>query len=324
MAQAERLQKIHRWLAAGRCVPRERMLNELEVSYSTLKRDIAFLRDRFHIPIVWVAQLRGWQIDKQCSGSQHEVPGLWLSSEEIHALLTMQHLLSALDAGRLLQPHVSALQRCLRQVLESGAALDAHVERRIRILPMSARRIDLPQFQVVGSALAHCRRLRIRYHARSDDQVSEREVSPQRLVHYRDNWYLDAWCHWREGLRSFSIDAIKDARLLEQPAIELAETELDAELGAGYGIFSGKAVQTAQLRFARRSARWVAAERWHPNQIGRWDHQGRWLLSVPFADPRELVRDILRHVPDVEVLAPDELRDEVLRRLADGVRGMTG
>ena len=44
MAQLERLQKISQWLAAGRCVPRERMLRELEVSTSTLKRDIAFLR----------------------------------------------------------------------------------------------------------------------------------------------------------------------------------------------------------------------------------------------------------------------------------------
>jgi predicted DNA-binding transcriptional regulator YafY len=63
----------------------------------------------------------------------------------------------------------------------------------------------------------------------------------------------------------------------------------------------------------------VAAERWHADQHGRWDAEGRWLLSLPFADPRELVMDILRHVPEVEVLAPEELQEEVVRRVREGL-----
>ncbi|MDT8429578.1 MAG: WYL domain-containing protein [Pseudomonadales bacterium] len=49
---------------------------------------------------------------------------------------------------------------------------------------------------------------RIKYSSRSKEELSERWVSPQRLVYYRDNWYLDAWCHLREGLRMFSIDRL--------------------------------------------------------------------------------------------------------------------
>lgn len=56
--------------------------------------------------------------------------------------------------------------------------------------------------------------MRIRYHSRSKDERTERVVSPQRLIYYRDNWYLDAWDHLREALRSFSIDRIRGAPLL--------------------------------------------------------------------------------------------------------------
>jgi predicted DNA-binding transcriptional regulator YafY len=189
------------------------------------------------------------------------------------------------------------------------------VARRVRVLTVGARRMQLPHFQAVATALLQRKRLAIGYRGRSRGDATEREVSPQRLVHYRDNWYLDGWCHWRQALRSFSVDAMARVRVLDDPAVEIDDAELDVTLGAGYGIFAGREVQWATLRFSAERARWVAAERWHTRQHGRWDAEGRWVLSVPFADPRELVMDILRHVPEVEVIGPQELHDEVLRRL---------
>ena len=170
-------------------------------------------------------------------------------------------------------------------------------------------------FQAVGSALLRRRRLQIGYHGRGRDQTRDREVSPQRLVHYRDNWYLDAWCHAARGLRSFAVDAVRGASVLDKTAIDVNEAELNAVLGAGYGIYAGKRVQWARLRFSAERAGWVAAETWHPRQRGRFEPAGTYVLELPYADPRELVMDILRHVPEVEMLGPAALRDEVRRKL---------
>jgi predicted DNA-binding transcriptional regulator YafY len=184
--------------------------------------------------------------------------------------------------------------------------------------------LQVPHFQTAAHAVLQRRRLRLRYQARGTGEITEREISPQRLVHYRENWVLDAWCHRRDELRSFSVDAILDAHVLHAAAIGMADEELDDILGSGYGIFAGKTVQRARLRFTPERARWVAAERWHPKQRGWFDADGGWVLDLPYADPRELVMDILRHVPDVEVLWPDELADEVRRRLVEGLRRMGG
>jgi len=326
VAQHDRLYKLSHWLDGGRVVSREFLLHELEVSLSTLKRDIAKLRDQYNAPVEWDAERGGWYLDRSqpSVGPQFELPGLWFSAEEIHALLTMQHLLAHLDAGGLLGPHIEPLMKRLHQLLGSGAPPKADVARRIRVQTVGARRVHLPHFQALGSALLRRQRMVIAYRGRSRADLTEREVSPQRLVHYRDNWYLDAWCHLRQALRSFSVDAIEQVRVLDRPAIDVADAELDEVLGSGYGIFAGRAVKWAGLRFTAARARWVAAETWHPKQRGRFDAQGRWLLELPYADPRELVMDILRHVPEVEVLWPEELAGEVKAKLAAGLGRIDG
>jgi predicted DNA-binding transcriptional regulator YafY len=322
VAQTDRHYKIRQWLATGRCVPRSQLLEDLEVSPATLKRDIALLRDRLNMPIAWDPERRGWRLDRTQAtpATQYELPGLWFSAEEIHALLTMQHLLANLDAGGLLGPHIEPLMKRLSQLLGTGAPPQADIARRIRVQTVGSRRILLPNFQAVGGALLRRKRVAITYRSRSRDERTEREVSPQRMVHYRDNWYLDAWCHTRLALRSFSVDAIEQVQALERAAIDVPESQLDQVLGAGYGIFAGQQVGWARLRFTPERARWVAAERWHPQQRGQFDAEGRWQLDLPYADPRELVMDILRHVPEVEVMWPEELAEQVRERLVAGIR----
>jgi len=169
----------------------------------------------------------------------------------------------------------------------------------------------LDHFSTVGAAVIKRVRLQITYHARSTDETTEREISPQRLVHYRDNWYLDGWCHRRHGLRSFAVDSIRAAVTLDKPARDVAERTLNAWVDAGYGIFSGESVTWARLRFSAARARWVATEAWHPQQRSSIDGEGRCVLELPYADDRELVQDILRHGGEVEVLDPPELRRKV-------------
>ena len=322
MSTLERLYQIDQLLAERAAVSRQELLARLGVSWATLKRDLAYLRDRLNAPIVYDRDLGGYRFEKERPrvGPQYELPGLWFSAEEIHALLTMQHLLSHLDSGGLLGPQIQPLLARLTGLLGAADNPAEEVQRRIRILSVGAREFHLDHFQAVGSALLRRRRLTIRYHARGSDEVTEREVSPQRLVHYRDNWYLDAWCHLRDGLRSFAVDAIEAASMLDRRARDVADKRLDEVLGSGYGIFSGDDVTWATLRFSAARARWVGAERWHARQTSRLLKDGSLELRLPYADDRELIMDILKHGSACEVMAPKALRvrvaDELRRALA--------
>ncbi|NIR31255.1 MAG: YafY family transcriptional regulator [Gammaproteobacteria bacterium] len=319
MDRTERFYKIHRLLNDRRCVPLEAFLDELGVSRATFKRDLEYMRDRLHAPIVWDRAHGGYRYEAQDPHAPpFALPGLWFNASEIHALLTMQHLLQNIQPG-LLEPHVQPLLARIRMLLQSGDHSAVEVGKRIRILDMAARPVMPRHFETVCDALLSRRRLHLVHYNRARDVTTERDVSPQRLVHYRDNWYLDAWCHLRRGLRSFAVDSIRDARMLEQTAQDVADGTLDAELGSGYGIFAGRDTRTARLRFTPLRARWVADERWHPQQRGYRDEEGYYVLEVPYSDPRELIMDVLKHGAEVEVLDPPELREALAQALERAV-----
>jgi len=134
-------------------------------------------------------------------------------------------------------------------------------------------------------------------------------------VHYRNNWYLDAWCHVRNDLRAFAVDSIRRAEILEKRAKDVSEKMLKEVLGAGYGIFAGKTVRWVTLLFSPERSRWVASERWHPEQKGRYLDDGRYELKVPYSNDPELLMDILKYGADCEVVAPKELREKVAKEV---------
>jgi predicted DNA-binding transcriptional regulator YafY len=314
MDRTERFYRIERLLRERKVVPRRAFLEALEVSLATFKRDLEYLRERLEVPIEWNADKGGYELG---SGRRFELPGLWFNDSEIHALLLMDAMLADLTPG-LLEGHVAPLRARLEMLLEEGQVPAPEVRKRVRVLRQAARSLRPGVFEVVAAATFKRRRLRIAYAARSTGVGSERVVSPQRLVLYRDNWYLDAWCHLREGLRKFSVDAVASAAMLDEKAKPVDMKTVERELDRGYGIFAGRNVDWASLRFSPNRARWVAHERWHAAQRGRLEPDGAYVLELPFSDTRELVMDILRHGADVEVLGPPSLRAAV----ADEVRRM--
>ena len=319
MNQLERSYKIDQLLNDRGVVSFDDLMHALEVSRATLKRDLAYLRNRLNAPIVHDRIAGGYRFDraKKEVDRQYELPGLWFSAEEIHALLTMQHLLANLDTGGLLGPHIKPLLSRLNGLIGAADNPAEEVVKRIRILTVGARHVPLDNFQAIGSALLRRKRLIVQYAARGTGEVTERELSPQRLIHYRDNWYLDAWCHLREELRSFSVDAIQRVELLEAKAHDLPDEMLNDVLGSGYGIFSGKDVKWATLRFSPLRARWVASEKWHSKQIGQLLADGSYELKVPYSNDPELLMDILKYGADCEVVGPVELREKVAKSLQD-------
>jgi predicted DNA-binding transcriptional regulator YafY len=320
MDRTERFYKIEQLLHDRRVASFDDIQSELEVSRATLKRDFQYLRDRLNAPIVYDREAGGYRFDAPVGKAKSfALPGLWFNASEIHALLMMQNLLEEVQPG-LLGPQIAPLQTRLKSLLGSRDDAPEEVARRVRIVHAAKRRADLRYFEVIASALLKRHRLTIRHWNRGRDEETEREVSPQRMVFYRDNWYLDAWCHLREEVRSFGVDAIRHAALLEKKATDVAAKRLDEMLGAGYGIFAGEKVQWAKLRFTPEAARWVATEQWHPRQKATTDESGHYLLELPYSNPTELVMDILRHGANVEVLAPASLRLAVRDEMATALK----
>ena len=313
MKSFEHVYRLHRLLKSRRYpVPFERVMEELDCSRATTKRVLAYLRDVLGAPMETSREPRGYRYTDEA----YELPGFWFSSEELQSLLTLQQLLATFQPG-LLDDALDPLRERLDQILKSQGLKAANADR-IRLLRAAARSPG-KHFAVLAAAVLQRQRLRIEYEARGTQQVTEREISPQRLTHYRDNWYLDAWCHKSSGLRTFAVDCVRSAEALDKAAQDVAAERLTQELGGSYGIFSGAPTATAILRFTPERARWIAAETWHPQQQGAWLADGSYELSVPYHRDEELILDVLRYGHEVEVVAPPELRLAVAERLSKAV-----
>jgi predicted DNA-binding transcriptional regulator YafY len=233
-------------------------------------------------------------------------------------------LLSELDSEGVISRHLQPLLERIHDMLGSGDADAKTLLKRVKIISAAKRPVPSRHFELVGEALLQRRRLRMRYLTRGRGEVGEREVSPQRLVHYRSTWYLDAWCHQRERLLRFALDAVEAAEVLEQKARELPLKAVEAELDAGYGIFAGSRAQWATLHFAPAAAQWVSREEWHPLQKSRWLADGHYELRLPYVSETELVRDVLRHGGEVRVQTPESLRAAVCEQLRAALAAQAG
>lgn len=230
MNKTERIFKIEQLIAARKLVSFNVLQDELEVSRATLKRDLEYLRSRMKTPIVYDREANGYRLGgKRGETARVEFPGMWFNASEAAALLTMQHLLSDLQPG-LLARHVEPLLERLKSLLESADHSFREIQRRVRIIHLGRKAPQPKFFEVAASALLNRRQLKIVFHSRGTNETTERAVSPQRLVCYRENWYLDAWCHLRQDIRSFAVDGIRQAELLDQSAREIADRELDEVL----------------------------------------------------------------------------------------------
>jgi proteasome accessory factor C len=319
MDKFDRIFQLHTILANRRTpIDAESLMARLECSRATLFRIIASMKDHLGAPIEFSPDAGGFRYMQGERDESYQLPGLWFSAAELQSLAVMQRLLGDLGGG-LLGEQVAAIGKRLSHLISHRRLNLGEAAARLRF-PRIASRVAGEAFQVAASATLQRRKLWFEYHARGSDRRSERTVSPQRLTHYRETWYLDAWDDESNELRTFSVDRMRRPRVLDGAAYDVPDTELDAHYTSSYGIFSGRADKLAVLRFSPERARWVADEEWHPEQQGRSLPDGSYELTIPYRDARELVMDIMRHGPHVEVVSPESLRVEVRDQLVKAVR----
>ena len=307
MERTERIALLHGLLSRNRYgLSNDRLMQEAQCSRSTLYRDLSFMRDTLGAPLEHEGDpARVWRYVYQ-GADTFQLPGVWLSADELYALMLAQQVLQRSGAG-LLSQALGPLQPRIHKILgDKARRLD-----RLRVLRTQARNANQSVFRIVTEAVLEGRQLRFTYEARSTQQDRERLVSPQRLTHHRDNWYLDAWDPAPAALRRYALDRIRKPELTDQPAHDIPITQLDTHQAAGYGIFAGPVSATATIRFSPHAARWIADEHWHPKQRQRVLPDGSLELTIPYAQPRELLMDIQRYGADAEVLAPPELRQQM-------------
>ena len=264
----------------------------------------------FGVTIIRDSKSKKFRFDLS-KGELTELPGLWFKKAELEALVCLQHAITGLQKGymdELLMPFKNRFAPLLRA---QGIDITAWNER-FKILSIFTRQVDNLTFEIIADAVLYQKKVLINYRKLGQKDSQERVISPQTLVRYRDNWYVDAWCHLREDLRTFSLNRILSACKLKEKGKVIPIDILERHFGEAFGIFSGPVNATAEILFTGTAAYEVSQECWHPRQEGYWnDEHNEYRLKIPYGEKTELIMDILKWGDQAEVLKPLDLRQEI-------------
>ena len=323
MAKSESIADLFKILKQSRYPVTKKMLEEkLECSTATVERYIQALRDTHRLNIVYDHELKGYQLEHD-DETDLELPSHLFTTQEINALLLIEQIINNLEPGFLasdtqaLKDHLAIMREKLSGSKEELAG------NRIRMINIGKRQGNIKYLTLVTQAVLQGKQITIRYGGRSGEkspiqQMTEdlsRTLSPQRLTHYRDNWYLDAWCHSQNALRTFALERIHELEVHKISRKTLSHDALNEHYGLTFGIFGGEVKGIAQLKFTPHRSQWVAEEIWHKDQTGKWLDDGSYQLDIPYGTDLELIGDILKYGDQVEVLAPPILRNRVAEQV---------
>jgi proteasome accessory factor C len=314
MVQWEKVIELHRILAASHGFrKRDDLTEQLHCSRATFYRLVDILRHVFEAPLDCSHRYHGYKYDLK-DGKTFELPGLWFKTEELECLICLEAIASSLQKGYLTEAF-SAFRVRLERLLKAQKITLANWRERFKVIPIASRKTDSRVFQKVAQAVLHRNQLEVDHQKLTKDKPDTRRISPQTLLRYRDNWYVDGWCHESNKLRTFALNRISRAEIKPGKAKQIPRQELDEFFGASYGIFTGPAVQTAEILFTGFAAKEIPQEEWHPKQQGEIRPDGNYVLRIPYSDSTELLMDILRWGENAQVLGPEPLRLEIERKI---------
>jgi len=192
--------------------------------------------------------------------------------------------------------------------------------------PLATIRIAAPTMEksasvreFIDDALTHQRRLTMTYLVPTRDEVTERVVEPQQVVLAHGHLYLRAWCLLAGGERTFRVDRILDAKVVDEP-IDPMHVEPDSSTAGQVltaGIFSaGVEPQMVTLDLSP-AGRWIAE--YAPVQSQSSLDDGGVRVEIAVADERWIERLVLQAGGNARVVAPHSLAERLAQQSTEAL-----
>jgi len=283
---------------------RRDLAQRFEVSERMIQKDLDVIRHGLKLALLHSPEGYYFEEVPRLPALQYSFPealALLLAVQAARQISGIGSLELAAAAARLEALFPPEFTPLLRQVV-SQPVVTAQREHRQQML------------MLLNRALVEGRKVRMVYETRSrGGEVSERVVCPYHIMPYVRSWQLIAHCERRDEVIMFKVDRIREATLLDERYRIPDDFDLDAYLGATWGLMRGEAGEPVDvvLRFGPEAGAWVAEEYWHPSQQVEEQPDGSVLFKLHIAVTPEFVNWLLYYGRRVEVLEPLGLRVRV-------------
>ena len=327
-ALAERLIHVLFKLVRRPC-SRQELAREFGVDAKTIRRDLDVLSLEYPIEECRIGRETHYRF---ADGFKFDFPNIEI--EELAVLLLAQESIAgigitagdsfyAANAGSLLDKIRKSLPRGVREKMDALAKVYGSA-----VVPSKDFSAHSATIDRLASCAVRNKKVEIRYHGLNSNRLESRAVDPYAVYFDPDGATLKlvAFDTEKSRLSVFSVDRIVNLKETGETFARPADFDLGEYLNEN--CFNGihGAPVTVRLKAVGITARIFAERKFHPSQkiVERKQRRGSSpetiTIEMRVASGRGLIRFILSHLPNIEVVAPREIRSEVRKVLEDGLK----
>lgn len=298
------------YLQAGNVVKAKELAVLLETDLKTIYRDIESLR-MAQIPIESIpGRYGGYYIPKDF---YLKVPGM--TSDEVAVLFFAGEILTKENGFMFEKDFKSALSKIKNSLSSEEIKMSSGKISSITYEIESMKtKIWEDTFYIIERAISQKISLLVKYYTLSRDEIRRRLLNPYHLIYKSGAWYLIAFCHWRQKIKTFRVDRIQS---IEETDIMFEIPEhfsLKEYLKNSWQITRGDEIQV-KVRFFPPAARYVKEMKWLPTQEIKKEVNGNIIFTANVSGIIEIKRWILGYGSQAEVLEPKSLRNEIISEI---------
>lgn len=304
----ERYYWFHNKIKKGTFPNAKTLADYFEISQKQAQRDIEFIKDRLGAPLIYDSSRKGYLYENQ----SFEMPPIWISENEVVALSLATKLSATIPDNKLKQSIRNLLNKIFKNFTTEKISLES-LTTKVSVKNIEYYKTDSDIFQKVIISLFKQETIDITYYSPHKKELTKRSIIPLHLLCYMGRWFLIAYCNEKKDLRSFSLSRIRELKP-SSDKMELPELKQDVKafIKQNFGsIFSIDNHKEVCLKFSTKVADWIKEQIWHEAQEITENTDGSVCLRFKVADFRELKGEIMKYGASVEVLYPEELKQEI-------------
>lgn len=287
------------------------LAEEFELANRTARRNINYMRDYLGVPLEYHPVHKGYFY----SDDSFSMPPLQVSQEELLALLLARNLLSS-SADGLISDSIKKVCKKIFSATGSFGLTELRMDEMFSAAWNGYSPAQADVFRVTADGLLRRRTLSFTYRSPRRNETVSRLVEPHHLQHYMGSWVMLGWCRERQNWRKFYLARMESTVVGDQSFVPRPIKQWEFLVDGSYGIFQGRETKDVVLLFSPQRSRWIREQIWHPRQVIEERENGSLQLTVPVADFREIKLRVLQYGADVEVMIPQELRDEIRKEIS--------
>ncbi|MDR9502177.1 MAG: WYL domain-containing protein [Desulfurivibrionaceae bacterium] len=281
---------------------------EWEVSSKTIQRDLDYLRYQLEAPLTYSATQRGYYYTEP----RYHLPAMDVKESDLFAIYLAEKLLQQYE-GTPVYHNLCQVFRKIEDSLPAKTSLGPGSDfSRFTFFSAAQTMISPGIWQAVFEGLRSLHSLEISYQAAaSGGRSSRRRIDPYHGVRFEGDWYVIAYCHLRQKIRTFSLARISEAELTKESFLIPADFDFEAITASHFGVHWSGRETLVRIRFSNQVAPYIRERIWHSSQQIIEEEDGALLLELTVSHLFELRKWLLSWGRHARVLEPSELVEKM-------------